>query len=179
MSEWQTHGSKIAYKNKWIQIREDAVTDPSGKASIYGVLELDDNIVYIAAVEADGRFYLTQQYRYPLQQNTWELPAGRADNQDLEVAARRELLEETGMSSRELKKIGIIAVDTGISSGMVHLFVARGLNHESNNLDEADGIIETKAFTHTEIRDMIMNGVIICPHTIASFYITSEYLKKL
>lgn len=178
MSGWQTHGSKVAYENQWLRIREDSVTSPAGKDGIYGVLEIPDEIIYIVAVDNNSLFYLTKQFRYPLGIDTWEFPAGHTDGEDPEVAAHRELLEETGLGNGTLTKMSEVAVDTGLSPGMIHIFLAENFEKVSDELDASDGIEDTLALPADAIRDMILKGEIICAHSIAAFYIAVEYIKR-
>lgn len=178
MAEWQTVDTKVPYQNKWLKIREDSVINPIGKPGIYGVVELANDVVYIVPVDSDGNFYLIQQFRYPIEKVTWEFPAGQTDGENPEIAARREFVEETGFTSSSLHKLGVIAVDTGFCKNMAHLFIAQELTKETEELDALDGIIKAKPFSFEEIRAMIMNGEIICPHTITAFYMASEYLKE-
>jgi 8-oxo-dGTP pyrophosphatase MutT (NUDIX family) len=177
MSGWQTHGSKIVYENKWNRVREDDVTNPAGQRTVYGVISAQHPIVYVVPVDQDGKFLLTKQFRYVLQQDTWEVVAGQTDGEDLMTAARRELLEETGHSSDNMQQIARLAVDTGVCDSYIDIVLAKNCVKVTDKLDETDGIEQAKAFSAEEIRKMIHTGEIICPHTIAGFYITNDILK--
>ena len=174
MTGWKTLSSKIAYENPWIHIREDKVIQPNGNEGVYGVLELEHDVVYVVPIWEDGSVELVRQFRYPLQKETWEFTAGQADEDNPEQAARRELLEETGLSAKSLEKVGSLAVDTGICATYVHIFVAKDLTKETDELDATDGISKTLKISQETMHKMIMDGDVICPHTIAAFYLATH-----
>lgn len=178
MSGWQTHGSKIVYENKWNRVREDDVTNPAGEKVVYGVMSTQHPVVYVVPVNQDGRFLLTQQFRYTLQQNTWEFVAGQTDGEDLLVAAKRELLEETGHTSDDIQQIAHLAIDTGAYDSFIDIMLAKNCTKVTDKLDETDGIEQAKAFSADEIRKMIHSGELICPHSIAGFYIANDILSN-
>ena len=90
-------------------------------------------IVAIVAVTPAGNLLLVEQFRPPVNQIVLELPAGLAgdsvDSPDeaLEVAALRELLEETGYAAQGMERVGHGASSAGITDEMVTLFRATGL----------------------------------------------------
>lgn len=178
MSAWQKLDSQVIYKNKWMTVKEDDVINPLGEKTIYGYYALASNFAYIVPIDADGNTYIVQQYRYPVSQECWEFPSGQSEGQDMESAARRELLEETGLEAGTLKKLGAVFADTGISSSQGSIFLARDVKKVTNNLDEADGISAVKKLSLDKVRAMIVAGTIQCPHTISAFFMATEYLKK-
>ena len=86
---WQTLSTRIVYENAWIRVREDQVIQPDGNPSIYGVVEFH-GCVGVLPIDANGNVHLVGQYRYPLQQYSWEIPEGgcHLDESPLEAAAR-------------------------------------------------------------------------------------------
>ena len=90
------------YANQWIRVREDEVLRPDGTEGIYGVVEVRQPAVFVVAVTEDDRVLLVTLHRYTTGTISVEVPAGGSDGEDLEVAARRELLEETGLSAGTL-----------------------------------------------------------------------------
>ncbi len=59
----------------------------------------------------------------------WELPAGRIDEGERELAAaKRELLEETGYTARNWKRILHFYVSPGFLDETMSIYLARGLN---------------------------------------------------
>ena len=89
--------------------------------------------VVIAAVTEGGNLILTEQYRPPVAKRVIELPAGLAgdlcghETEELAMAARRELLEETGYEAREMILLAAGPPSAGLSSEMVTFFRATGL----------------------------------------------------
>src|SRR5918912_1237343 len=103
---WLTLHSKQVYDNAWISVREDAVIRPDGERGIYGVVHFKNIAIGILAIE-DGFTYLVGQYRYPLEQYSWEIPEGGcAEDEDPLRAAQRELEEETGLRAGVWEKLG-------------------------------------------------------------------------
>ncbi len=90
-------------------------------------------IVGIVAVTDAGKILLIEQYRPPMDKVVFELPAGLAgdikgsETEDLAIAARRELLEETGYEARDMIRLADGASSAGITDEVVTLFRATGL----------------------------------------------------
>ena len=90
-------------------------------------------IVAIVAVTDEGKLVLVEQDRPPVGKRVIELPAGLAgdekghEQEDLADAARRELLEETGYSARQMKRVAGGAASAGMTDEVITLFVATGL----------------------------------------------------
>jgi ADP-ribose pyrophosphatase len=100
-------------------------------------------IVGIVALTDDGRIVLVEQERPPVGARVVELPAGLAgdakghEGEDLEAAARRELLEETGYAARTMRRVAAGAASAGMTDEVITLFVASGL--EKVGPGEGDG----------------------------------------
>ncbi len=93
--------------------------------------------VGIVAVHDDRRVVLVEQYRPPLQSKVIELPAGLAgdiegaEDEQLLVAAKRELEEETGYTARHWQALLSGFSSPGLTDESVTLFLARGLTRAS------------------------------------------------
>ena len=103
-------------------------------------------IVAIVAVTHDGKLLLVEQDRPPVGRRVIELPAGLAgdakghENENLEVAARRELLEETGYEAAVMRRVAAGAASAGMTDEIITLFVATGLRKTGKG--EGDGAEE-------------------------------------
>ncbi len=90
-------------------------------------------VVVIVALTADDEYVLIEQFREPLGQRSIELPAGLVgdipgdEHEELEIAARRELLEETGFEAETVTWIGEASPSAGMTSEVISVFEARGL----------------------------------------------------
>ncbi|MBO5011186.1 MAG: NUDIX hydrolase [Elusimicrobiaceae bacterium] len=91
--------SKLLYKGV-LNVRLDRVKLLNGNTSTRIYFE-HHGASGILPVE-DGQVYLVQQYRYPIRQVTWEIPAGKREKgQSFLACARAELKQETGLTPSE------------------------------------------------------------------------------
>ena len=75
---WQTRSSKVEYDNPWIKVTEYQVINPAGGPGIYGVVGFKNLAVGILPLDEDMNTWLVGQYRYTLQEYSWEIPEGGA-----------------------------------------------------------------------------------------------------
>jgi 8-oxo-dGTP pyrophosphatase MutT (NUDIX family) len=124
---WQTLSSREVYDNPWIRLREDAVVRPDGEEGIYGVVHFKNVAIGILAVEGDF-IYLVGQYRYTLEQYSWEIPEGGCpEDEDYLTAAERELAEETGLRAAKWEPMGEARLSNSVTDERAVWFVATGL----------------------------------------------------
>lgn len=162
---WKFIKSIRARKSGFIRLRYDYLlnlrNDKTLKATI---MELPDS-VNIVAITKDQQILMVRQYRFGIQQNTIELPGGLLDpNEDHAVAARRELLEETGFTGGTWEYMGKFASLPGFISGWIHSYVAIGVE-KTHDLVQDDG--ENIAVTQVSIaeaRQMLAENAFAHPH---------------
>ena len=91
------------------------------------------DVVIVVALTPNNELLMVEQYRQPVDAHTIELPAGLVgdvegqENEALEVAAFRELEEETGFRADSLSLILSGPTSAGLTDEMVHIFRATGL----------------------------------------------------
>ena len=178
MNKWKTLSSRIAYENPYIYVREDAVINPAGQETVYGVVKSKVDGVYIIPIDAEGNTYLSKQFRYTTESESWECASGRADEKDFEAAAKRELHEETGVIAKKLTQLGVIRPANGCSDFYEVIFLAEDLKVTNDPLDPVDGILERKKISLEDAIDMVVNGEIECSQTIAALFMAREYLRR-
>ncbi len=141
----------------WATLVEKQVQFSAGRdPETYHCLTQDDYIA-VLAVTSDGFVPIVRQYRPAVEAYTWEFPAGTVDaTESPEDAARRELLEETGLQADQLVGLGWCWADTGRLQVRSHAFFARASRPPGAPPIE-DGI-EMKLVSIASLRDMIRRG---------------------
>jgi ADP-ribose pyrophosphatase len=161
---------KTVYKNRWMQVHEDAVRFPDGSEGIYGLVDKPDFALIIPRHD-DGRFQLVQQYRYPVGGRYWEFPQGSFESEpdaDLEQVALGELEEETGFKAMSLTKLGHLFEAYGFSNQGFDVFLAEGLVPGEARRENTEQDMATAAFTRAEVTNMICSGDIKDAATVAA-----------
>jgi 8-oxo-dGTP pyrophosphatase MutT (NUDIX family) len=157
---WTTLSGRVHYENPWIEVREDRVLRPDGEPGIYGVVHFKNRAIGVLPVDDDGSVWLVGQYRYPLQAESWEIPEGGSPPEESpEETARRELLEETGLSAGHLELIGTIHLSNSVSDEYGYIYRATGLTRGASN-PEATERLEVRRVPWDEARSMLDRGVI-------------------
>ena len=107
----------------------------------------------------------------PIEKWTWEIPAGSTDGEKPLKAAMRELQEETGYKAKYWKLLNEIYLTPALGNNKTSVFKADGLTQTLDNIKDQEGIIDVKAFSLVEIKDMIHDGDIMDAPTIAAIYL--------
>ena len=114
----------------------------------------------------DGHVYLVQQYRYPIRQSTWEIPAGKREKgQSFWACARAELKQETGLTAKSLKEALVFHPCNAFSDEEQHLYVATGLKRGKDCPDE-DEFLNVQKFPLEKAYKMVEKGEITDAKTI-------------
>ena len=115
---------RVVYRGKHVQMVARGGWEFAHRPEVTG-------IVGIVAVTDARELVLIEQHRPPLDAVVIEIPAGLAGDvaggETLAVAARRELLEETGYSARRMRPLARGASSAGITDELITLFLATGL----------------------------------------------------
>lgn len=124
------------------------------------------------------KLIMLKQYRHAIGHHIWEIPAGTLDpNEDPLECAKRELIEETGYSGSQWKKLGQITPVPGYSDERIHIFVATDLTPAAQNLD-ADEVLDVHEVPFEKAVEMIEKGQIQDSKTISGLYYASLWLNK-
>ena len=95
---WQSLSKQMVYENKWIAVSHEEVITPTGTNGIYGKVHFKNYAIGIIPIDTDGNTYLVGQYRYAINEYSWEIPEGGGLlEHDILDAAKRELIEEVGL----------------------------------------------------------------------------------
>lgn len=139
---WQTLATREAYANPWIRVREDQVLTPSGTPGIYGVVEYKNRAVGVIPVDHEGYTWLVGQWRYCHERYEWEIPEGGCPAGEAPAdAARRELLEETGIMAENLHPLLTdVQLSNSTSNELCDIFIATGLSHTQAEPEDTEQI---------------------------------------
>lgn len=177
---WQTLDSKIEYQNPFWQARKDRVIRPDGEKSNYYVLERGDYVMIIAFDQKNQNIYLVRQWRYPLNEHSWEIPAGFIDKNETPLeAAKRELREETGLKAEKWRNLGQGYVSPGLTKQAYYIFLAEELTSGEKQLEGSEKDMIVKAVPLAKIDQMILLGELRDGTTIDGLYRLELYLKSL
>lgn len=180
MSRWLTHDSQTVYENAWIRVREHQVSRPDGSDGVYGVVEVRNPAVFIVPITDAGEILLIRMYRYTLDLESVEVPAGGTDGEDPLAAARRELVEETGHAAAEWESLGLMHANDGVCHAPEHVFLARGLSvSDDRGAMAAEGITEVLTRSWEQVFEMIRRGEIHDSESIASLMLAAVRVGRV
>lgn len=132
----------------------------------------------IAAQLPDGKFLLVRQYRFAVQQELLEFPAGKIEKAELaKLCAMRELEEECGYKAQKVVDLGYIYPTCGYSSERIYLYYATNLQKTAQNLDDGENLSILK-LSLPEIITLIEQGKLHDGKTIALAYKIKQLLDS-
>jgi 8-oxo-dGTP pyrophosphatase MutT (NUDIX family) len=184
LGSWQTNSSKVVYETPFLEILSDEVTMPNGQEGHYGWMRSKGEAVYVVPVTDANEVLLVQQQRYTIgSRATIECVAGGLKSGETHLdAGHRELLEETGYSTANLTPVydndPLIYPSISKTHDPYKLYLATGLTHETERLDEIDGIENVVAIPLSQLTDYLLAGNVVCSQSIASLFAAYAKLTK-
>lgn len=180
MEKWKTINSKYIIQRPWATLRVDNLEMPNGNIKEeYYVLEYPTWVNMVALTE-DNQVIFVKQYRHGAGQIMVELPAGVVEeNEDPEIAARRELLEETGYAFDQITYVCELFANPATSGNITYTYLLTGGRKvQEQDLDPSEDI-EVVLMDLEEAKQFLFDNKIgQALHSSALFY-TLKKLGKL
>jgi ADP-ribose pyrophosphatase len=185
--EWQevateyreTRDSAQGLELRWLVNRETTRDAATGLILTRGVLR-HPGVCVVAPVLPDGRIVLMRQYRYSIDAELWELPAGTIDGREENgrmvaretpaACAARELQEETGYRAARLELLAGCVATPGISDELIHIFKATGLAAGERAPEPGELIREIRLFDPDQLAGMVARGEIRDAKTLVALF---------
>jgi ADP-ribose pyrophosphatase len=159
--------SKRIHEGHIINLRIDQLRLADGNSTTREVVEHPGGVVIVCQPRAD-QIILIKQYRYSIDRELIEFPAGRIDNGEAPLqAAKRELEEETGYRAEKWQAKGVLATAPGFCNELLYLFHATDVTEVGKRLDH-DEEIEVLAVSIPQAWALAASGNIIDTKTIAA-----------
>ena len=179
IKKWKKDSSKYLLENKIFKMRQDEVTSPKLKSNHQVWVMEVPTWVNIIPITHKGEVVLVNQYRFGMEKFSLEIPGGMADGyEDPQIAAMRELKEETGYVGKEVIEIGRVESNPAIMSNHTYTYLA--LDCEPQGNQELDGTEDIDIILKdiNDIPDLIKNREIEHALVISAFYFYNLYLSK-
>lgn len=168
---WQITGEKQVYDNPWIGLTEYQVINPAGNPGIYGKVHFKNYAMGILPLDDELNTYLVGQYRFTINQYSWEMPEGGGplnEGSPLENA-QRELLEETGLKAKYWTELQRIHLSNSVSDELGIIYLARGLEQFEPEPEDTEQLVVHKV-PFNQVYRMVCNGEITDSLTVAAVY---------
>jgi 8-oxo-dGTP pyrophosphatase MutT (NUDIX family) len=165
---WQVISSESIYDNPWINLTEHQVINPGGGKGIYGQVHYKNLAIGIVVLDEEDHTWLVGQYRFPLNQYSWEIPAGGCPLHSNPLAtAKRELLEETGMTAGSWTEIQQMHLSNSVSDELAILYLARQLSYGTAEPEESEEL-QLKKMPFEDAYRMVADGQITDSLSVAA-----------
>ena len=174
---WKTLSKEIRYESPWIKTEEHQVINPSGKQSIYSKVHFKNIAVAIIPLDDDYNTWILGQFRYPTQTYEWEVCEGGCPEgtSPLETA-KRELLEECGITALHFKLIMEMQLSNAASDETSATFIAKGLTFGESEPEETEQLT-IKKIPFSELFEMTMRDEIRDALSVASILKTKLMIE--
>lgn len=165
---WQIKNKKMIYDNPWIELTHFEVLNPAEKPGIYGKIHFKNIAIGILPLDDEMNTWIVGQYRFPLDQYSWEIPEGGGKiGIDPLVSAQRELKEETGIVAEEWKEVLKIHTSNSVSDELGIIYLAKNLSFFEAEPDENEDL-SIRKIPFSQLVEMVMNGEITDSLSVAA-----------
>ena len=178
LNPWTILDSEIKYKNDWIEVVHQNVINPSGGKGIYGTVNFKNIAVGVLPLDKNGNTWLVGQYRFPLNEYSWEIPEGGCpDGEEVLESAKRELKEETGLLAEKWTLISKLHTSNSVCNEVAYIYLAEDLTQSDSQPEETEQL-KVKRIALNEALNMVLKDEITDSMSVAGILKVSR-LKGL
>lgn len=157
----------IARDKYWIWVNDPCLF-PNSREGVYGRILWAASPegtpgAAVIAIRADGKIALNCNFRHATRSWEIELPRGGVNpGEDLQEAAKREVMEETGMLVDSLVELGRMPPDSGLTNSAIPIFLAHIVGERKAAPEGSEAIEEILFLSLDEIREAFARGYYMC-----------------
>lgn len=179
LKKWKILTSNMIIDHQWCQVRRDEIELPSGQIIDDYFVSIKPDVALVLPITNQQEIIFVRQYRHAVGEFFLELPAGGFNpaTESAEIAAMRELREETGYTAQHVQKIATLYDKPSKDTNQIHLFLAQNvIKVGEQNLDITEEI-EIVLIPIKSVLDKIAQGEISVSGTIAALCLGLNFLK--
>jgi ADP-ribose pyrophosphatase len=171
---------EVIHRGKVFDLIVDQIEYPSGNRGVREVAHHPGGAVAVP-VFPDGKVILVRQFRYPFGSYTLEVPAGKLNpGEDPELAAVRELEEETGYLAGKIEKLTAIYTTPGFCDEVLHIYLATDLKLSpvGHRREEGEQTMTLEIIPLEEAIAMVERMEIVDSKTIVGILLAERALRE-
>ncbi len=164
---WKILDSEVKYQNNWIEVVHQNVINPSGGIGIYGTVNFKNIAVGVVPIDENDNTWLVGQFRFPLNEYSWEIPEGGCpDGEEVLATAKRELKEETGLLAEKWTLISKLHTSNSVCNEVAYIFLAEDLTQSESQPEETEQL-QVKKITLKEALEKVLKDEITDSMSVA------------
>lgn len=165
---WKTLSTEQVYESPWISVTKHDVINPAGNPGIYSVVHFKNLAIGILPLDTDYNTWIIGQYRYPINQYSWEIVEGGGEmGVDPVDSASRELLEEAGIKAKKYTPILNMHMSNSATDEYAIVYIAQDLSFHEAEPEDTE-LLAIRKLPFSELYEMVANGEITDSLTVAA-----------
>ena len=167
--------TEVLTDNPWHRYCLDRYVQTDGSEGRYYYIDMPGSCGTVPWFE-DGTTLLVKVHRYLLKEDFWEFPIGGMKlGEDPVDVARKELLEEGGLTANKLTKLGQFVPYKGVSNEVCHFYLAEELGWEEQDLEPSEAITRHR-MPLAEARELLLGQALGDGQSLVGLMLLDRYL---
>lgn len=159
--------SKEIYNGQLLRLVKDEFKTPTGRLATREIVHHPGAAAIVPLIKRQGKQWvvLVKQFRAPVEDKLWEIPAGLMESGETPLeCAKRELREETGLVGGKWSKLVSFYSSPGFTDEKINLFLGYELEYQKGAKKETN--LEVGEFSFDNLEDMLESGEIVDSKTL-------------